>query len=66
MLKKPHVSGCCYRKNGDFNPSYHDCLDAHKTEGEREIERDLERERERERSERERERERGDVHNKSK
>ena len=50
MLKKPHVSDCCYRKNGDFNPSYHDWLGAYKTE-EREIERD-------------RERERGGVHNK--
>ena len=22
MLKKPHVSDCCYYKNGDFNPTY--------------------------------------------
>ena len=44
MLKKPHVSDCCYKKNGDFNPTYHDCL-----ERKREIERDRERQRERER-----------------
>ena len=57
MLKKPHVSDCCYKKNGDFNPTYHDWLG-----GEREIERDRERQRERE-IDRERERERGGVHN---
>ena len=38
VLKKPHVSDCCYRKNGDFDPSYYDWLGAHKTEGERERE----------------------------
>ena len=36
MLKKPYVSDCCYRKNGDFNPTYHAWLGAHKTERERE------------------------------
>ena len=51
MLKKPHVSDCCYKKNGDFNPTYHDWLGG-------------ERERDRERYiERQRERERGGVHN---
>ena len=54
MLKKPHVSDCCYKKNGDFNPTYHDWLGGgggeRETEREREIERD-------------RERERGGVHN---
>ena len=57
MLKKPHVSDCCYKKNGDFNPTYHDWLGG---ERDREIERETERDRERER---ERERERGGVHN---
>ena len=33
MLKKPYVSDCCYRENGDFSPTYHDWL-------EREIDRD--------------------------
>ena len=42
MLKKPHLSDCCYKKNGDFNPTYHDWL-----VGERETEREIERERER-------------------
>ena len=59
MLKKPHLSDCCYKKNGDFNPTYHDWLGGEReTEREREIEireRDRERERERERG-RERER----------
>ena len=41
MLKKPHLSDCCYKKNGDFNPTYHDWL------GEGERERDRERDRER-------------------
>ena len=59
MLKKPHVSDCCYNKNGDFNPTYHDWLGVEK-ERERETERERERERDRER---ERERERGGVHN---
>ena len=36
VLKKPHVSDCCYKKKGDSNPSYYDWLGAHKTEGERE------------------------------
>ena len=35
MLKKPHVLDSCCRKNRDFNPTYHDWLDAHKTERER-------------------------------
>ena len=26
VLKKRHVSDCCYKKNGDFNPTYHDWL----------------------------------------
>ena len=42
MLKKPHVSDCCYKKNGDFNPTYHDWLG-----GERERQRDRYRETER-------------------
>ena len=41
MLKKPHVSDCSYKKNGDFNPTYHDWLVG---ERQREIERDTERE----------------------
>ena len=36
MLKKPYVSDCCYRENGDFSPTYHDWL----REREREIDRD--------------------------
>ena len=51
MLKKPNISDCCYKKNGDFNPTYHDWLG-----GERETERETERDGERER-------ERGGVHN---
>ena len=27
VLKKPYVSDCCYRENGDFNPTYHDWLE---------------------------------------
>ena len=49
MLKKPHVSDCCYKKNGDFNLTYHDWLGGGERETERVIERDRERERERER-----------------
>ena len=30
VLKKPHVSNYYYRKNGDFNPTYHDWLGVHK------------------------------------
>ena len=54
MLKKPHVSDCRYKKNGDFNPTFHDWLGG---ERERDREREIERERERERD-RERETER--------
>ena len=42
MLKKPHVSDCYYKKNGDCNPTYHDWVG-----GERETERDRERQRQR-------------------
>ena len=48
MLKKPHLSDCCYKKNGDFNPTYHERETEREREREREIERDRERERERE------------------
>ena len=44
VLKKPHVSDCCYWKNGDFDPSYYDWLVGHKTEGGgRERKREIER-----------------------
>ena len=46
MLKKRHVSDCCYKKNGDFNPTYHDWLGG---ERERDRQREIERERERQR-----------------
>ena len=55
MLKKPHLSDCCYKKNGDFNPTYHDRLG-----GERDRERDRERQRE---TDRQTDTERGGVHN---
>ena len=38
VLKKPYVSNCCYRENGDFNPTYHDWLER---EREREREREM-------------------------
>ena len=31
VLKKPHVSDCCYEKDGYFNPTYHDWLVAAET-----------------------------------
>ena len=41
VLKKPFVSDCCYRENGDFNPTYHDWLERERRErgerGEREM-----------------------------
>ena len=57
MLKKRHVSDCCYKKNGDFNPTYHDWLGGREKQRERERERERRERRERERRERERERE---------
>ena len=68
MLKKRHPSYCCYRRNGDFNPTYHGWLSAHNIyiyiyiyiyrERERERERESEREKKNRMRERERERER--------